>query len=54
MNLTPDILLRMIGKQAVMIDLLQQQLKEAQSDSTSPSKPPPWAQATATKTAEIR
>ena len=57
MNLTTDMLLRMIGKQAVMIDVLQQQLKEARGDdneSHPSSKPPAWAQATANETPKVR
>ena len=57
MNLTTDILLRMIGKQAVIIDVLQQQLKEARGDdneSHPSSKPPAWAQATANETPKVR
>jgi adenylosuccinate lyase len=61
MKLNPDELLKVIGKQTVMIELLQSQLKEAHASeperngSGTTSERAAWAQATApSQTPEVR
>ena len=53
MNMTPERLLGMIGKQQVMIELLQEKVKALQaeqqhSEANAPcaTAPPPWAKHT--------
>jgi hypothetical protein len=61
MTLTTDELYKMLGKQAMLIEVLQQQLKEAkarepeQNGSGTPSERAVWAKATAPSQApEVR
>jgi hypothetical protein len=52
--------MKIIGKQTVMIELLQQQLKEAQASEPASNgsgtyhEQPAWAKATASQTPEVR
>jgi hypothetical protein len=51
MNASPDSLLQIIGKQQVMIEMLQEQLKKEKANGSGtgpdPHQPPAWAKATA-------
>jgi len=58
MNMNAEALLQMIGKQAVQIEVLQQQLKESQrverNGSGTASEKAAWAKETASQAAEVR
>jgi hypothetical protein len=60
MTMTMRQLLEVIGRQTVMIELLQAQLKEAQASEPASNgsgtyhEPAPWAKATKAETPEVR
>ena len=60
MNVSTDLMLKIIGRQQVQIELLQAQLKEAQASEPEQNgsgtyhEQPAWRQATKAETPEVR